>query len=147
MKETKPNASVTSKNLTKIKRSHTRKPHILMVDDEQTILDSFSRFLIKEGYAVTTARSGAAALDLLNDRTFDLAILDVLMPKMTGLELGQRIRINTKTSSLKIIFLTVVEMSGSQIKVATKKVKPIMWIRKPINIDVLRKAIVNALKI
>jgi DNA-binding response OmpR family regulator len=117
------------------------KPHILMVDDEQTILDSFSRFLIKEGYAVTTAKSGAAALDLLNDRTFDLAILDVLMPKMTGLELGHRIRINTKTSSLKIIFLTVMDKRGPELKEMLNKIKPLAWLKKPVDATLLRKTI------
>ena len=68
------------------------KARILIVDDEATIRDALSRVLEYEDYAVQAAESGQAALDLLAERRFDLALLDIKMPGMDGLELLERAR-------------------------------------------------------
>jgi two-component system response regulator VanR len=68
-------------------------PHrILVVDDEKIALGAFERSLQLDGYTVSTAASGAAALKLCQENSFDLVILDFIMPKMDGIELLVRIR-------------------------------------------------------
>lgn len=66
--------------------------HILVVDDDDRIRDLLKRFLSREGHRVTTASDAAAARRLLATITFDLAILDVMMPGEDGLSLLAAIR-------------------------------------------------------
>jgi len=66
--------------------------HILVVDDDDRIRDLLKRFLAREGHRVTTASDAAAARRLLATMTFDLAILDVMMPGEDGLSLLAAIR-------------------------------------------------------
>ncbi len=63
---------------------------ILIVDDEDSIRESLARVLDYEDYAVATADSGPAALDQLAEQRFDLALFDIKMPGMDGLELLER---------------------------------------------------------
>jgi DNA-binding NtrC family response regulator len=65
---------------------------ILVVDDDRAILQSCENILADEGYEVETAGSGAAGLELLKHRSFDLAIVDLKMPGMNGLEMLQAAR-------------------------------------------------------
>ena len=83
-----------------------RRTRILAVDDEQTILDIICRRLQPEGYEVITAGDGDEALKVALEWQPDLAILDVIMPKMDGLELCRRMRENPKLAALPVVFLT-----------------------------------------
>ncbi|MEJ2660797.1 MAG: sigma-54 dependent transcriptional regulator [Desulfobacteraceae bacterium] len=65
---------------------------VLVVDDEETICVALSAWLTKEGYHVETAGSGQEALDLLSQKFFDLYLLDIKMPGMSGMELLASIR-------------------------------------------------------
>ena len=76
---------------------------IALVDDDENILTSVSIFLEGEGYTVKTFTDGAAALSELSETPPDLAVLDVKMPRMDGLELLRRVR---QKSELPVIFLT-----------------------------------------
>jgi len=76
---------------------------IALVDDDQNILTSVTFALESEGYKVRTYKDGAAALDGLGREPADLAILDIKMPRLDGMELLSRLRQN---SSLPVIFLT-----------------------------------------
>lgn len=78
-------------------------PTIALVDDDRNILTSVSIALESEGYRVETYTDGASALDGLNLRRPDLAIFDIKMPRMDGMELLRRLR---QTSDLPVIFLT-----------------------------------------
>ena len=77
--------------------------NIALVDDDKNILASVSMLLEQEGYHVRTYSDGAAALTALTTTPPDLAILDIKMPRMDGLELLQRLR---EKSGLPVIFLT-----------------------------------------
>jgi len=79
--------------------SHT----IALVDDDQNILASLSAALADEGYTVETYADGAEALEGLGRRPADLAILDIKMPRMDGMELLTELR---RRDSLPVIFLT-----------------------------------------
>jgi two-component system response regulator MtrA len=60
--------------------------HILIIDDEAQLRQTLARILQRAGYQVTTAESGAMALSLLSNTTFDLVYMDIRMPGMAGLE-------------------------------------------------------------
>jgi two-component system response regulator ChvI len=76
---------------------------IALVDDDQNILTSVSMALEAEGYNVTTYSDGAEALEGLGRVPVDLAVLDIKMPRMDGMELLSRIR---ERDNLPVIFLT-----------------------------------------
>jgi two-component system phosphate regulon response regulator OmpR len=78
-------------------------PHLLVVDDDRRIRDLLSRFLMSEGYRVTTAETAAMARAKLGGLHFDLLVLDVMMPGETGMELARSIR---ETSAVPILMLT-----------------------------------------
>ena len=79
-------------------------PHtIALVDDDQNILASLSAALEDEGYSVDTYVDGVEALDGITRRPVDLAILDIKMPRMDGMELLGNLR---KKNNLPVIFLT-----------------------------------------
>jgi two-component system response regulator ChvI len=76
---------------------------IALVDDDRNILTSVSIALESEGYRVETYTDGASALEGLMARPPNLAVLDIKMPRMDGMELLNRLR---RVSSLPVIFLT-----------------------------------------
>jgi DNA-binding response OmpR family regulator len=80
-----------------------RAPRILLVDDEQPIQTLLSFPLQKDGYEVIQASDGREALARFSEQTFDLVVLDVMMPRMDGLEVCRRLRAR---SSVPIIMLT-----------------------------------------
>lgn len=77
---------------------------IALVDDDRNILTSVSITLEAEGFEVETYNDGQSALDAFTKRMPDMAVLDVKMPRMDGMDLLQRLR--QKTSTLPVIFLT-----------------------------------------
>lgn len=78
-------------------------PRILLVDDEQSVQELLSFPLRKDGYEVVQAGDGKEALELFRESRFDLVVLDVMMPRMDGLECCRRLR---SKSSVPIIMLT-----------------------------------------
>ena len=79
-------------------------PHtIALVDDDRNILTSVSMTLEQEGFQVRTYTDGESALQGLMARPVDLAVLDIKMPRMDGMELLQRLR---QRSAMPVIFLT-----------------------------------------
>jgi len=76
---------------------------IALVDDDRNILTSISMTLEQEGYAVRTYTDGESALQAINAKPVDLAVLDIKMPRMDGMELLQRLR---QRSQMPVIFLT-----------------------------------------
>src|SRR5262245_22312159 len=78
-------------------------PTVALVDDDRNILASVSIALESEGYRVLTYTDGASALDGFQTGLPDLAILDIKMPRMDGMELLRRLRQRT---DLPVIFLT-----------------------------------------
>jgi two-component system phosphate regulon response regulator OmpR len=81
-------------------------PHLLVVDDDRRIRDLLSRFLTAEGYRVTTADSAAHARSKFSGLSFDLLILDVMMPGESGVEFAKSIRNSSGGSGVPIIMLT-----------------------------------------
>lgn len=80
---------------------------ILVVDDEQDILDVVERALIAQGHQVVTAADGREALGLLQAQSPDLAILDIVMPHFSGIQICRYMRTNPLLSTIPILFLTM----------------------------------------
>ncbi len=76
---------------------------VLLVDDDRALAGVVAAALTEEGFEVTQAHDGKAGLATFSAGTFDLVLLDVLMPELDGLDVCRRIR---KTSTVPIIFLT-----------------------------------------
>jgi two-component system, OmpR family, response regulator len=76
---------------------------ILLVDDEPTLVDALSYNLAKEGYRVVSAGDGVQALELAQNTHPDLVILDLMLPRMDGLEVCRSVR---RDSTVPIIILT-----------------------------------------
>ena len=77
--------------------------HICLVDDDQNILASLSLALKSEGYIISAFSDGLSGLNSLQEDDYDIAILDIKMPRLDGLEVLQKLR---QTSNLPVIFLT-----------------------------------------
>jgi two-component system phosphate regulon response regulator OmpR len=88
-------------------------PHLLVVDDDRRIRDLLSRFLLAEGYRVTTAETADDARAKLEGLRFDLLILDVMMPGETGFSLARDLR---TSSNVPIIMLTARVEAQSRIE-------------------------------
>ncbi len=76
---------------------------ILLVDDEPSLLKGLSRTLTREGYTVVTAADGKRAMECFTQDSFDLIVLDLMLPEMDGFTVCQRIR---ASSDVPIIMLT-----------------------------------------
>ena len=89
------------------------KKHILVVDDDQKIKELISQYLIEQNFIVTTAESSAEAKDRMELFSFDLIVLDIMMPGQDGLDLTREIRLK---SDLPIILLTAKGDPSDRIK-------------------------------
>jgi two-component system, OmpR family, phosphate regulon response regulator OmpR len=77
--------------------------HLLVVDDDDRIRSLLKRYLTENGYRVSVAKDGAEARELMGSVDFDLLILDVMMPGLTGFDLTEKIR---AASNVPILLLT-----------------------------------------
>jgi len=87
--------------------------HVLVVDDDPGICDSLQRALRREGYVVTTAPDGEAALETVAQEPPDAMILDVSMPKLDGLSVCRRLR--SEGNPLPILVLTARHSLGDRV--------------------------------
>jgi two-component system alkaline phosphatase synthesis response regulator PhoP len=94
--------------------TNTRK--VLIADDEPDILEILKYNLVAEGYEVITAKDGDEALEKARRTQPDLVVLDVMMPKKSGVEVCQIMRNQPMFKETLIIFLTAVNDEGSQIR-------------------------------
>ena len=78
-------------------------PKILIVEDETIVADVVSRYLRRDGFQVVIASDGQAALDIAREQMPDLVLLDLMLPKVDGLEVCRRLR---AMSSVPIIVVT-----------------------------------------
>lgn len=79
---------------------------VLVVDDEEDILELVSYALRKEGFSVTTAGTGEAALDAVKSNMPGLIVLDLMLPTVDGLEVCRKLRQDSDTRNLPIVMLT-----------------------------------------
>ncbi len=87
--------------------------HILLVDDNEDFLGAARDFLTTEGYWVSTARDGQAALKLVARQLPDIILLDVMMPRMDGWETLHALQADEQTANIPVLMLTAVRGSES----------------------------------
>jgi DNA-binding response OmpR family regulator len=80
--------------------------HVLIADDEPNIVISLEYLLKKEGFQVTVATDGEAAIRMAGELKPQLVLLDIMMPKKSGFEVCESLRANPELAGLKIIMLT-----------------------------------------
>jgi DNA-binding response OmpR family regulator len=80
--------------------------YVLIVDDEPNIVLSLEFLMKKEGYEVRSAGNGEEAMKAIAEKTPDLILLDVMMPRKDGYELCQELRADPSWKEIKIIMLT-----------------------------------------
>ncbi len=108
---------------------------ILLVDDEADILEFLSYNLKKEGFQIITANDGIEAVEIAKIHNPDLIVLDLMMPRMDGIETCQMIRSNEKIANAIVVFLTSRAEDYSQ--VACLEAGADDFIKKPVRPRVL----------
>jgi DNA-binding response OmpR family regulator len=114
---------------------------ILLVDDEQAVQTLLTYPLRKEGYEVVGALDGQEALDRFGEERFDLVVLDIMLPKLDGIEVCRRLRTR---SQVPIIMLTA---KGDEVdKVAGLEMGADDYITKPFSVREFRSRVKAALR-
>jgi DNA-binding response OmpR family regulator len=85
---------------------------LLVVDDDEANRDLLSRRLTRKGYEVSVAEDGSRAIGLVRGQPFDLVLLDVVMPGLSGLEVLQELRQSHPATELPVIMVTAKNESG-----------------------------------
>jgi DNA-binding response OmpR family regulator len=102
---------------------------ILLAEDDPHIRRVSEVALRRDGFEVTTVADGAEALQLLEDRAFDLVVLDGMMPHLDGFEACRRIRANPRTAQVPVIMISA--RSQTTDESAGREAGAIGYIRKP----------------
>ncbi len=120
----------------------TKNPRILVVDDEESMCNFMEIMLRKEGYTVSTAQSGQAAVTLIEQESPDLVISDIMMPEMSGIEL----LIETKKRHEKLHFVVMTAFASVDSAVDALKRGADDYITKPFKVDEIKHVIKNLLE-
>ncbi|HOY77050.1 MAG TPA: response regulator transcription factor [Hyphomonadaceae bacterium] len=118
------------------------KGHILCVDDDDRLRDLLKRYLTREGHDVTTAKDAETARRMMATMTFDLVILDVMMPGEDGLSLLKSVR--EKKSDTPVILLTARSLPAERIE--GLKIGADDYLSKPFEPEELALRIASILK-
>ena len=114
---------------------------ILVVDDDAANRDLLSRRLAREGHAVTLAENGTAALELARDGEFDLVLLDLMMPGLSGFEALSRLKADERTRDVPVIMISALDELDSTVRCIEAGAED--YLPKPFN-PVLLRARINA---
>jgi CheY-like chemotaxis protein len=109
---------------------------ILIVDDEQDMAALFKEILEAEGYEVSVVNSGKECLLTLSQEKFDLVLMDMFMPELSGRETFKLIRNDEKLKGTKVAFLTVADL-GQKGKSELEFFGAVGYLSKSITNDVL----------
>lgn len=117
------------------------KKHILAIDDEKDILKLLQYNLERDGYQVSTAKSGEEGLEAARAKRPDLIILDIMLPEMDGLEVCKILRANKETKHIPILMLTAKTSETDQI--VGLELGASDYISKPFSVKVLSARVKN----
>ncbi len=115
---------------------------ILVVDDDDTTRLVIRRTLTKAGFQVTEAKDGVEALEILRRRRFDLMLLDVWMPRMTGLDLLAELR--SAKHAPRVLVMTSDDAPETQLKAVREQA--FMYVHKPVEPTKLLQTVREALE-
>jgi len=92
------------------------KKRILIVDNEEDTANLIKMILEDAGYEVETVLSGKECLEIMEQKNFDLVLLDIMMPDMSGWDVFDKIKRTGKLEKTKVAFLSVLECSPARKK-------------------------------
>jgi len=118
---------------------------ILIVDDDKEVLDIIKKKLTQENYEVMTASSGQEALTICKTDCPDLVLLDIAMPEMDGYNTCEKIKQNTKTKGIPVVFVTGKELLPEGIYKRCRDLGACGYISKPYTIKQLLEKITEIL--
>jgi len=113
----------------------SRAHHILVVDDEQVNLLLLSRRLAQRGYEVSTAGSAEEALHIIHTNRPDILLLDIFMPKVSGVDLLRKLRESEGTSSLPVILVSALGDTSHIVRGLEEGAND--YVTKPVNQPIL----------
>jgi len=115
---------------------------VLVVDDDRDLCDLLSDFLAEEGYDVTRAYGGQAAIDSARASTPDAVLLDLLLPDVPGVEVGRALRDAASTRDVPIVII-----SGDRAALArsTLELRADSFLEKPFSLAAVEAAVRGAL--
>jgi CheY-like chemotaxis protein len=116
---------------------------ILVVDDDEMVLIAIEELLRSRGYEIITASGGTEALKVMERESFDLLILDLVMPGMDGYELCRRVREVERFRSTPVVMLTA--LSGEEDRTKGEEAGANLFLPKPISPQRLVSLIESAL--
>lgn len=117
--------------------------HILIVDDDKSMRYSLTKLFTKEGHQVTAAENGEEALTLVEEREFDLVLMDIKMPGMSGLEALREM----KAHNPKLVVIIMTAFSTTSTAIEAIKLGAYDYIIKPFDIDQLKDLARKALEV
>ena len=115
--------------------------HALVVDDEPKVVELVTAMLTSKGFTVTTASDGVEALTKVRERPPDILLLDIMMPKMDGASLAEKLRESSATRRIPLVFLTGLVNAGE-----TKRRGDHLYLGKPFDTAQLLEVIERAIK-
>jgi len=117
------------------------KAHLLVVDDEADFAKMIQKTLVQAGYHVDAATSATQAIALQRKHSYDLALVDMRMPEMTGLELLQYLKVRDKK-----IFVMIMTAYGSfSVGIESLRKGACDYLSKPFKLNTLKEKVVEAL--
>lgn len=120
-------------------RKAVQSSRILVVDDNASNRDVLERRLVRDGHQILTAATGTSALELVGRETFDLILLDLIMPEMSGFEVLRRLKAAEHTSHIPVIVISALDELDSVVRCIEAGAED--YLTKPFNPILLRARI------
>ncbi|MFH1857505.1 MAG: two-component system response regulator [Candidatus Omnitrophota bacterium] len=122
-----------------------KKPKILIVDDEEKNLMLLEGILLPQGYETVKAKDGEAALEAVRSSSPDVVLLDVMMPKMNGIEVCRRIKQSEETQMIPVVIVTALD--GRKDRIGGIEAGADDFLTKPVDGTELTIRVKNLLKV
>jgi DNA-binding response OmpR family regulator len=113
---------------------NTGQGYLLIVEDDPDILELLKTTLTFNGYRVSTARNGYEGLEAVRKERPELVVADIMMPKLDGFGLVNRLRINPETRDIPVVFVTATYVAPEDRKFA-QNIGATSFIQKPIDLE------------
>ncbi len=117
---------------------------LLVVDDNEMNRDMLGRRLQRQGYRVTMAVDGRQALEFIREETFDLVLLDIMLPVMNGYEVLEEMQADQALSQIPVIITTALDESDGKAKCLALGAED--YLTKPFNPVLLKSRIGDCLE-
>ena len=115
-----------------------KKHSLLVVDDDRAVRKLLERIAMRAGFAVEAAKDGQDALDILEQKQFDIVVVDLMMPRVSGYDLVQRI---SALSPRPTVIVATAMTNGDVAKLDDSMVRRV--IRKPFDVEAVAKMLIE----